>query len=144
VTARLARRFGGVPESPQVTPAPLRDLEAIAIENVAEGCVRETYGALVGRWQALRAADLRVRHAYAQIAEDELRHAALAWRIAGWIAPRLHARARCRADDARRQAVADLQRELAVEVSDDLRVRCGVPSAREGLALFGRLSATLA
>ncbi|HEX7664753.1 MAG TPA: hypothetical protein VF407_09585, partial [Polyangiaceae bacterium] len=57
-TARLAHRHGATPPEVVVAKAEaVRTLEAIALENAVEGCVRETFGALVATWQAAHAAD---------------------------------------------------------------------------------------
>jgi hypothetical protein len=75
-TAALARRYGAEPMRPSFGPTPVdRTLEAIATENAVEGCVRETYGALVALWQARHARDPVVAAAMAPIAADETRHA---------------------------------------------------------------------
>ncbi|NIS36796.1 MAG: ferritin-like domain-containing protein, partial [Actinobacteria bacterium] len=42
---------------PVIEDAPVRTAYEIALENAVEGCVRETFGALVGAHQALRASD---------------------------------------------------------------------------------------
>ena len=67
-TSALARRFGARSLSARVAPVAQRSLEAITLENVAEGCVRELYGALVATFQARTAQDLQVRSAMARIA----------------------------------------------------------------------------
>jgi hypothetical protein len=41
----LARRVGARPRAVQVVRGALRSIEAIALDNAVEGCVRETYGA---------------------------------------------------------------------------------------------------
>ena len=51
ITAGQARRFGAEPATPAIAPAAPRDLERLARENAVEGCVRETFGALVAGWQ---------------------------------------------------------------------------------------------
>jgi hypothetical protein len=51
----LARRHGAEPEVPVLSAIAPRDLETIARENAVEGCVRETYGALVATHQAMNA-----------------------------------------------------------------------------------------
>jgi hypothetical protein len=90
--SRLARRFGGRPRSPQpLAPVEVRSLRDIALENAVEGCVRETYGAVVGLVEARRSSDRDVRGAMEQIGADECRHAELAWEVARWILPRLTA-----------------------------------------------------
>jgi hypothetical protein len=144
VTARLALRFGAVPERPQVEPMPLRELSEIALENAQEGCVRETFGALSAEWQAQHAGEPALRRAYARIAEDELRHAALAWRIARWSEPLLSARMQRRVIQARRAAIAELRQQLAIAPAPDVQRRCGVPSARTAQALFERLAQDIA
>jgi len=70
----------------------VRSLYEIAVE----GCVRETFGALEATFQAKNANDPQIRRVMRRIAEDETRHAALAWRVAAWIEPRLSDRQRRR------------------------------------------------
>ncbi|MFO0605900.1 MAG: ferritin-like domain-containing protein [Polyangiales bacterium] len=101
----LAQRYGARPARPSPAPRTARALEALARENAVEGCVRETWGALVATWQARRAEDPRVREAMTDVARDELAHAALAWRVAAWAEARLPPDARERVVDARRRAV---------------------------------------
>lgn len=60
---------------PSVEPVTAPNLEALALENAVEGCVRETFGALCGGYQAARAADPVVRRTLAQITRDETTHA---------------------------------------------------------------------
>lgn len=48
VTKRLARRYGGSTPRPRIERHPVRSLEAVALENAVEGCVGETFGALLG------------------------------------------------------------------------------------------------
>ena len=60
-----ARRLGARP--PAVVHAlgqHQRPLLAIAIDNIVEGCVRETYGAVVATWQSLHAEDPELRAAF--------------------------------------------------------------------------------
>lgn len=49
-----------------------------------EGCVGETLSALVAEARLQHAIDADMRAAFAMIAEDEARHAELAWRFVGW------------------------------------------------------------
>ena len=81
MVSRLARTFGAEPEPVRITPCRCETFETVAVENAIEGCVRETYGALVSFWQARAAGDPKVREVYARIAEDELstRHSRGAW-----------------------------------------------------------------
>jgi hypothetical protein len=141
---RLARRFGAEP-SPCGTPASATlSIEALALENAVEGCVRETFGALLAAWQACHADDPEVRRSFRRIAVDETRHAALAWAIAAWLERALDARARARVSRARRKALRDLAVQLSRPVSSDLATVAGAPRAFEARALLVNLKQTLA
>ena len=111
LTRAMARAHGGTPPRRcSVTTPPSRSLEEIAVENAVEGCVRETFGALLASWQARAAADRHVREMMVGIAEDEARHADLAWALDAWTRTRLDRAARRRVRDARQAAVADARR----------------------------------
>jgi hypothetical protein len=107
-TAALARRFGANPVQARVAPHTPKSLEAMAIDNAAEGCVRETFGALLATWQARTASNPLVRAAMARIARDETRHAALSWSVARWLDTRLSSESRRRVEIARQHAVRDV------------------------------------
>jgi hypothetical protein len=83
VCAEIAWSLGAAPVVPRVVPA-LAPREAswvrIAVDTFLEGCVGETLAALVLRAAAAECPDLELRAAIEAIAEDEERHAALAWR----------------------------------------------------------------
>lgn len=143
VTARLARRFGGVVEEPSIPPFAPRPLFEVALENAVEGQVRETFGALVATFQGARAADNEVRAAMRVIARDETRHSALAWEIAAWAEPLLDGEQRAEIDLARRNAARDLRAELQVEPSAEARTLAGVPAAREAVSMFDAAAAEL-
>jgi hypothetical protein len=127
-----------------VRRAETRAVVDLAVENMREGCVFETWAALLATWQAERAAEAPVRDALAAIAVDETRHAALAWDLAAWLAPRLTEAEADRVDRAFEDAVAQLSALVLVEPPAALREVAGVPSAREGRALLAALRATLA
>jgi hypothetical protein len=109
---RLARAHGSEPRRPRVRALPVRPLLALARENAREGCVRETFGAMVAAHQATHARDAAVRGAMAAIAVDEARHAQLAWEVDAW------ARATLPRDEAR--AVARARRTAATRLLRDL------------------------
>jgi hypothetical protein len=144
LVAALARRYGAEPSAPSVTAQGVRSRLEIALENAVEGCVRETFGALVAHHQAALARDPNVALSMLSVAADETRHAELAWRVAGWLEPRL--------SEAERKLVRCAQRaallELAVEVSapglssDDERI-VGWPGAELRGALVTRMAGML-
>jgi hypothetical protein len=131
---RLANTHGAAPKRVAARPHRNRTLEEIATENAVEGCVGETYGALVALWQATHARDPDARAAFEKIAPDEIGHAALAWSIAEWAASRLDADARTRVARATDAALANLTGER--EDPDATVVRLlGAPSAVEAQLL---------
>jgi hypothetical protein len=137
--ARLARRFGGRPRFAPATSAPPRSLEATLIDNAVEGCVRETYAALVARHQGLCAGNAHVRREYAQIARDEARHASLSWDAARWGESRLPAPARARIARARAQAASELIAQLRDASRTPIDRDAGLPTPARGARMAERL-----
>lgn len=143
VVRRLAQRYGGRAQGYSVRAMPQRSLEAMALENATEGCVRETFGALLGRWQAKMAQDPAVRRAMARIARDETRHAALSWQVANWLWPRLDAAAQARVRAAQVAAITQLRHELGTAQDAQLQAVAGLPTPPQALALMDQLEARL-
>jgi hypothetical protein len=143
VTTALARRYGAEPEAVVVEDRGVRTLFEIALENAVEGCVRETYGALVAMHQTKHAKDARVAAAMRRIARDETHHAALAWDIAEWIEPRLTPDERKRMAAARAAASMTMRRQLSSPIAPDLERHAGLPNADQGLALFDAIAPSL-
>jgi hypothetical protein len=139
----LAERFGATPADAVVSPTPVRSLFEIALDNATEGQVRETYGALVGTHQAMAARDAEVATAMRLVAEDETRHAALSWRIAEWIEPRLSETERTALRIARARAVLALRDEAHLAHADELEHAAGLPDTRRALALLDHLASTI-
>jgi hypothetical protein len=108
-----------------------------------EGCVRETFGALVAHYQSSRARDPELRAALARIARDETRHAALSWALHAWLDRRLDRAARERVKAAKQAAAAQLYAELATPPADDPENLAGFPAPDTARALFGRAFPTL-
>lgn len=144
IMRRLAIRFGGTPPRAARSQRPPRSLEAMAMTNAVEGCVRETFGALVGMYQAEKARDARVRAIMQRIARDETRHAALSWDIDRWARTQLAPAAVARIDRARAKALRDLAREAEATPHPELVERAGLPSAAAHRELVERLVASIA
>jgi hypothetical protein len=137
----LARRHGAPLPEVRVEPFRPRSLEALALENAIEGCVRETYGALLSGWQARTAGDAEVRHVMGPIAEEELRHAELSWALDAWAARRLDAEARARVREARHEALRTLEREVEEQVTPEELVQvAGLPSREAARELLRGLA----
>jgi hypothetical protein len=134
VVSTLAQRFGATAPRARVKRVRRRSIEDIAIENATEGCVRETFAAVVAHWQALHARDPIVRAAYARIARDESRHAELAYDAARFFDSILGDAARARVSRAKHAALADLAGECA-DVPNALAHVAGLPVKRSFLKL---------
>ena len=133
----LAARFGGAAQRPHVAAPVERTLEAMALENVTEGCVVETFGAVVGAWQATASIDPIVRTAMADIAREEMNHAHLAWEVDQWARSRLGRPALNRLNDAYEAGVAQLADDtVRANVSDELAAVAGLPHSPVQQALF--------
>ncbi len=142
--AFLAGRHGGSFEQPERPTWGERSLEAFALENAVEGCVRETFGALLGCWQAEHAGDEVVRHLMAGISDDEVRHASLAWNVHRWVMGRLDAAARARVRSAMDAAFDELEAGAEVgEPSDKIAV-LGLPDVAASRVLVATLRERLA
>lgn len=136
-TTALARKYGVTPAAPQIAAeGAVASLLAIAIENAREGCVRETYGALVAQRQKQRAVDDEVRDVMIAIADEETEHAALSWDIAAWIETQLDEAGRARLVAERREAFTMLASELTSSVDESVQQMSGVPGAHEALRML--------
>jgi hypothetical protein len=88
VAFALASAYAGEPLGPgplATADAPPRTtLEDVAVATLLEGGLGETMAAVVARMDAARADDPVVRAALLELADDEERHAELAWRTLAW------------------------------------------------------------
>jgi hypothetical protein len=144
VAAAFARRYGASVLPPvEIDAVAAPSLETLAAANAREGCVLETYGAVVTQWQSRTAGDRAVRRAFANIARDELRHAELAFAVAHWLHSKLDLAARRRVRDARRAAAADLVRDLERPADARLVAALGLPDRDAARGLVADLRVRL-
>lgn len=139
----LARAFGSSTPPWSSGTTRVRDLEAVALENAVEGCVRETYGALVALHQRQHARDPRIRAVYRRIAADETRHAQLSWDVARWAEPRLTPAARRCVHAARAAAAKELIGTVQCAAAKEYDAVAGLPSPACGTALAAQLDREL-
>jgi hypothetical protein len=144
VAAAFARRYGARALPPvEIDAVAAPSLETLAAANAREGCVLETYGAVVTQWQSRTAGDRAVRRAFVNIARDELRHAELAFAVARWLHPRLDLAARRRVRDAQRAAAAELLRDIERPTDARLVATLGLPDREAARGLVADLRARL-
>eukprot|EP01044_Picomonas_judraskeda_P002819 COSAG03_NODE_215_length_10494_cov_13.007504_5_plen_347_part_00 len=110
----LAHKFGGKPMAPGPFPIPngtvhiAADILEMAISVATEGCIGETLSVVRAAAQIELSHDPSVRQVLTRIAEDEARHAGLAWKTVRWALTQL--------DEAGRRTLAQaLQRPFAPE-----------------------------
>jgi hypothetical protein len=135
----FAEREGARVPPVRITRHRRRSLEAIAIENAVEGCVGETFGAAVARFQSKRADDKGLRSAMKRIAADETEHAELSWDLARWLDRRLSPAARACVKSARSRAVEVLARSVAASSESGASVPLGLPTAGQASAIVEHL-----
>jgi|GEM_PF-2471324 len=140
--AGLAAAHGATPRALQYQPTTQSLLE-LALENATEGCVRETFGALVTLHQAAHAETAEIRAAFAATAEDEAEHAALSWELRAWFDTRLGAEERARVQDAHLEALAAARRD-ALSSPDAPGRALGLPSPARALRMLDTLMGAMA
>lgn len=139
----LALRWGVRRRQPAVVSIAVRPLEALAAENAAEGCVRQTWAALEARYQSLAARDPVIRRTMARVARDGLEHAEFSWAVDAWATPRLDTAARQRVARARAHAAAELLEALATARGRTLCIEAGLPTGVTAQRLVRALSEAL-
>lgn len=142
IGALAAERAATVPEVVAGAFLP-RSLLAMAVENRREGCVRETYGALLAHYQARASGSPDVRRAMTAIAQEETEHAALSWDLDAWLVARLDEAELAVVRVAEREALRDLAAECAQTFDADTRAVVGLPPSDIALALFRGVQAGL-
>jgi hypothetical protein len=85
VASALAGREIGPGPLPAATGVMATSATEVALATFAEGCVGETIAAAIAGVAAARCEDPGLQAALQRIADDELRHAALAWRSLQWL-----------------------------------------------------------
>lgn len=133
---RLALRSGYAPKPLLVEASPIRSLEELAIDNAAEGCGRELFGAHVNRHQARHAMDKAVAETMAGIADDEASHARFSVELAQVLLPRLTIAQRRRAREAQERVLAAL---TADEVPAAARATLGLVDQSQAFELASQL-----
>lgn len=134
----LASARAGRPLGPGRLPLPSQRGEAsfarVTAETFLDACVNECIAAAVAAERSRHAEEPEVKTALARIADDEERHAELAWRVLGWLVAAGGDEAR----DALSRALATLDDMPAPEPAPDAPSR-GFLSAAAQRALRNRV-----
>lgn len=139
---RHARMMGNLAVREGASLAPVavvhrapRALLEIALENAVEGCIRETYGAVVAGYQAEHASRVDVRKLMTSIYRDETAHAELAWSVHEWLMGKLSRDERAQVELAMHEAIAELAASAAVPVPWEQQDRLGLPASDDARKL---------
>ena len=143
VMATLAQRRGAIVPAVEVVPVGARALVHLAVENAVEGCVGETWGAVVAMWQGEMAGDRDVRAAMGRIAEDEAGHAELAWQVASWARPRLDDGTWATVIALQRAAARQMAAQVEAHVSDAEVTILGLPRPEQARRLMSGVAPSL-
>ncbi len=135
VLGALASRRGATIQDSRHATLASRPLANIALENAIEGCLHETFGALIARHQAVSAKEPGVSRAMKRIAVDETEHAALAFAIHAWLAPRLTEAERTWLGTEVKRAARELERNSDSRLGQRSRCLLGLPSLPESRRL---------
>jgi hypothetical protein len=142
VVGALARARGATIPAADVGAPVARTLDAMARENIVEGCVYETWAAMVAWWQADHAGAPDVAAAQRRIARDETRHAALAWSVRDWCLSRDDADGAA-LSAAMREAVDALAASVEAPAPAALVDELGLPPRDDAQRLFASLRASI-
>lgn len=127
------------PSLPEVSIAEPESLLAFAKHNAREGCVRETYGAVLAAYQSQRASDAVVRATFATIAPEEAQHAQLSWDVAAFVDTLLTEQERTEVAQTITEASAELADSLAIPPPYECRDALGLPAADVALSMYHQL-----
>lgn len=143
--SELARQHGASVPEVSIAPRQRRNLRDVAIENVAEGCVRETWGALCAHWQARAASQLEARRVWQRVAVDETEHAELSRDVHHWLWEQLSSDDRGLVAAAKQRAIAELlaEQEREREPAQEVVRWAGVPDRDRASELLRKLAARL-
>jgi hypothetical protein len=140
LAAREQAKVPAFAQRPQGEPS----LEELATDNAVEGCVRETFAALLAVHQREHGTDPSIREAFSTIADDETRHAELSRDVHRWALALLADRERTRVEAAMRAAIDELRIECAAPcLAERERARLGLPDERGMLAMIAQLDRAL-
>lgn len=139
---KLAMALGYTPAA-ALHEATEGDLLSVAIHNATEGCVSETWAALEAHMIAGKTPHPAFREVFAQIAQDETRHAQLSWDLHAWFCAQLGPAERAQVLDAQREAIAALA-STAVEHLNSLPAEFGLDGLTGASELVERFTQGLA
>ncbi len=129
----LAERRGAAVPNPRSEPAH-PSLVELARHNAVEGCVHESFAALIAMTRARLAPDPVLRRVFAKIAADETRHGQLAWDLHAWLRTQLDAEQLAEVEGAQREALARLPARARALADASRELGTPPPAASEALA----------
>ena len=137
--AQLAHCYGQTADQFKVTKSVIRSLESIATDNMIEGCIGESWGALVGLHQAVTASDKSIAQVMQVIANEEIEHASLSWEIHAWLFPQLTSQEKERVVIAKQMALLELIKKAQQGTDQYVNQVMGLPEPKTATILAKKL-----
>jgi hypothetical protein len=138
--SQYAMAFGATPKPAVSSATKYASLFDLALHNAEEGCVRETYGALVAMHQSVRASDAAFRIDLAIIASDEVQHATWSHDLDQWLSTQLTKSENHAVAEAKAKAFERLERECSAEAPNvTLEAEAGLPDAATSAHMLAAL-----
>lgn len=109
LTRAMATRHGAEVPDAVCPETALRSLFEIALDNAAEGCIREAFAALQTRWQARHVDDANAASVLERIGLDETGHGEFSWQLHDWCMSRLGPDERAQVLKAQQDALEELR-----------------------------------
>ncbi len=139
----LAALFDATPATLELDAVAAPTLLELARDNAIQGCVGETWAALLARHQADTAELPQIRAAMTEIAADETEHAELAWAIDAWLHTILSVAEQTEVLTARAEACDSLRRHISAAIDHPAQRTAGLPRRSTALALHDGLRRAL-
>ena len=116
-----------------------RSVWDIAVENLLEGCINESYAALQAFYQSRHAESEQIQGLFATIARDECKHAEIAREVHHFLLPLLSNSQQRELKDLGQKKWKDLQKSLYVQKHIPELDILGVPTPQIGAAMAKEL-----
>ncbi len=138
----LANRFGASVSPHSLAATRCRGLTEVVLDNAVEGCIGETFAAMLATFQSINCPDVAVRAAMRSIAADETEHAAFSWHLHRWGTMRIGETSQRRVRAAQRAALRRLRADTS-EPRPVVASALGLPTLSQRRQLLDSLEAGL-
>lgn len=112
--AVLFARLAGIQEIPTCEKQrKKKSIFEMALHNAVEGCIYESWAALMAHHHKKHCSDPRLRSVYKVLAQDETKHAQLSWDLHDWFLSQLSKQECAHVLDAQKRALFELSKRVS-------------------------------